>query len=326
MPQVFALPEFKISRRSVLLGGGASVVLFPWACRPTFAQVAQTSGLHESATLLSIDVEIRGRGPFHFIIDTGADRTVLAEELAVTLELTKAANVVVQGIARSVVAPTVGVDDLRIGKFRIGHLDTPILPRAWIGADGYLGLDVLDGKRVVFDFKRMALTISEPRPEWLISRLPRNEAVARASGKGGRLRSVDCRVDGVSAVAFVDSGAEVSMGNSALLTRLAERGNTYVSPDRVILTGITGGSVSGRAAVVRRVKMGGLEISNCVLVIADLHIFQLWDLNEKPALFIGMDLLRKFGRITIDYGRKEYRFEFAKLAIAGVTWPARIHN
>jgi predicted aspartyl protease len=34
-----------------------------------------------------VDVRINGHGPYHFVVDTGADRTILASEVAVELRL-----------------------------------------------------------------------------------------------------------------------------------------------------------------------------------------------------------------------------------------------
>jgi len=84
----------------------------------------------------------------------------------------------------------------------------------------------------------------------------------------------------------------------------------------VRLTGITGGTMDGRVTSVERVQVGGLDYSDNGLVIADLQIFDLWGLGDRPALFIGMNLLRQFSRVTVDYGRKEIRFEFASLMTA----------
>jgi hypothetical protein len=67
---------------------------------------------------------------------------------------------------------------------------------------------------------------------------------------------------------------------------------------------------------VDRARLGGFDLGTEGLVIADLPIFALWDLAEQPALFIGMDFLSRFSKITIDYGRKQYRLELADLALA----------
>ena len=143
-----------------------------------------------------------------------------------------------------------------------------------------------------------------------------DETVIHAQGSSGHLRAVDCRVDGVGARAFLDSGAEVSVGNPALYEELSRRGAVYSARPPVALTGVTGGTVLGRVVDVSRIALPGVDFGDTALVIADLQIFGLWGLADKPALFVGMDSLRRFAKVTIDYGRKEYRLEFASLEIA----------
>jgi hypothetical protein len=48
-------------------------------------------------------------------------------------------------------------------------------------------------------------------------------------------------------------------------------------------------------------------------VIADLQVFDIWGLSPKPALLIGMNYLRQFLIVSIDYGLKEIRFDLASL-------------
>jgi hypothetical protein len=54
-----------------------------------------------------------------------------------------------------------------------------------------------------------------------------------------------------------------------------------------------------------------LTFTDCPLVIADFLVFDVWGLRQRPALLIGMNLLRQFGRVSIDYGLKELRFDLA---------------
>lgn len=309
-----------VSRRRFLLGGAASLSLAPLAASAQSA--SEDPGIATAQDLenrLTVEVRLGGKGPFRFVVDTGADRTVIADDVAGELGLARGNTVSVLGIARTIDAQTARLDDLEFGRENIGRLDAPVLPRRWLGADGYLGLDAIDGRRVAFDFRHHALAITEPRSVQLLNMIKPDETVVPAGGKSGRLRSINCHVDGVRAYAFIDSGAGVSVGNSALLNELLRRSPAYATAQTAQLTGVTGGSVTGRVTSVDRVRLGGLDFSDAGLVICDLQIFELWGLASRPALFIGMDLLRQFSQVTVDYGRKEYRFEFASLAVASLT-------
>ena len=54
-------------------------------------------------------------------------------------------------------------------------------------------------------------------------------------------------------------------------------------------------------------------------MIADLQVFDLWGLSQRPALLIGMNYLRQFARVSIDYALKEIRFDLARLVSAQPT-------
>jgi len=265
----------------------------------------------EPATLLTVPVMLAGQGPFRFVVDSGAERTVLADDLAASLGLAKTGRASVVGIVREIPTDTVALSQLDAGSIAARDLRLPVLPRAWLQADGYLGLDVIDNHRVTFDFRRNRLELNDPVLSLFAGYARPNESVLAAAGKSGKLRTADCRVDGVSATAFLDTGAEVSVGNSQLYKMLAEQGAQFRPTEPMMLTGITGGSLPARALSIARARLGGFDLSTDGLAIADLPIFERWGLNDTPALFVGMDFLRRFSRVSIDYGRKQYRLELA---------------
>jgi hypothetical protein len=265
----------------------------------------------EPAKLLTVPVMLAGRGPFHFVVDSGAERTVLADDLAASLNLAKAGRASVVGIVREIPADTVALPRLDAGGVTARDLRLPVLPRTWLQADGYLGLDVIDDHRVSFDFRRNTLELNDPVLSLFAGYTRPDESLLSASGKSGKLRTADCIVDGVAATAFLDTGAEVSVGNSQLYKMLAEQGAQFRPTDPMTLTGITGGSLPARALSIAKARLGGFDVSTDGLPIADLPIFARWGLNDTPALFVGMDFLRRFSRVSIDYGRKQYRLELA---------------
>ena len=277
---------------------------------------ARVAAGKDAANHLTINVAINGRGPFRFVIDTGADRSVIAEDVAGMLGLLHDRQVLVEGVVRTIPARTVHLDNLSFGPVSRDGLDVPILPRVLLGADGYLGLDAVDGYRVTFDFKNRELEIAQPRHQQLIGWSPPSEALVRVNGHDGHLRSVNCRADGIHTTAFIDTGAEVSVGNGKLFEALMEISPTYLKAESVPLTGITGGVVQGNVTTINRIHLNALTLDGCNIVIADLQIFRLWGLSDTPALLIGMNFLRQFSQVSIDYGRKELRFELARLVVA----------
>jgi hypothetical protein len=118
-------------------------------------------------------------------------------------------------------------------------------------------------------------------------------------------------VDGVAAAAFIDTGAELSAGNAALHAALLKHDPRHREVGIISITDITGGSIEATVQMIHKIKMTALEFNECPLVIANFQVFDFWGLRERPALLIGMNFLRQFSRVCIDYGSRELRFAVA---------------
>jgi predicted aspartyl protease len=307
------------------MGCGAASALF--APLPLWAQDAakpanggndknNVAAATDTQQHLTVQVMINGKGPFDFVVDTGADRTVIADDVATALGMSLGKQVNVEGVVRTIPAQTVRLESISVGPVERNDLVVPVLPRALLWASGYLGLDVIDGYRVTLDFKNHELRVSTPAPRYFILYSPLNQTRISAFGRSGHLRAVNCRVDGAVTTAFLDTGAEVSAGNAKLLEAMLARDPSCLSQLTVPLSGVTGGLIQGRVASVRDIRFGPLVFSTCEIVIADLQIFDIWDLSDTPALLIGMNFLRQFNQVSIDYGRKELGFDLASLLVA----------
>ncbi len=173
----------------------------------------------------------------------------------------------------------------------------------------------MDGRRVRFDFQNHTLAIEPSLPSLGLAIRP-SETMVRADGSHGRLRAVSCFVDGVPAAAFLDSGADVTVGNTRLASALQEHGARFDDANVVELTGVTGGAVPGRPLSMDRIKLGAIAFHQPSLIVADLPVFDVWGLMNRPALFIGMDFLRLTRSVTVDYGLREYLFKLADIRVA----------
>jgi predicted aspartyl protease len=308
-----------LSRRQFLHYGAASLALTSIAARAQIvppphaaAEPSPVDTATDATKRLSVAVRIDGNGPYRFVVDTGADRTVLATDVAADLGLLRGERVMMEGVVRAVATDTVTLHELSFGSVRCKRLVVPVLPRTMLEADGYLGLDTLDRHRVTLDFKNHTLQVTEPRSRFSAFWVRDKETRVRAFGSAGHLRAVDCTVDGVAATAFVDTGAEVSAGNLALLAALKSGAPARYALDTVPLTDVTGGKIVGNLTTVSKIRLMELEFTDCPLVIADFQIFDVWGLRQKPALLIGMNFLRQFSKISIDYGLKELRFDLTQ--------------
>ncbi len=292
-------------------GLARAAAVAPLATTPTDA----VQGAADFQDRLTVTTTINGKGPFQFVVDTGADRSVLSEDLGFALGLPPAEDVIVQGIARALPAHAVHLESLHFGRAALDDIVMPLLPRVWLGADGYLGLDVLENKRVTFDFQnhRMEVEVSDMRSHALYLD---NDVLVRVSGERGRLTAFDCAINDVSAYAFIDSGAQYSIGNGPLFAEMKKTGATFINPAPVPLIGVTGGAAYGSVTALKTMRLGPLRFAHGGLVISDLPVFDIWGLGDKPAVFLGMNLLKTMSSFSIDYGRKELRFRAPQIRLA----------
>jgi predicted aspartyl protease len=265
---------------------------------------------------LTTVVSINGAGPYRFLVDTGAERSLMATEIAHELALPRGRDVMIQGIVQGQRGELVAVESLRMGSLVCPDLEVPVLPRAMLGVDGFLGLDVLDRHRVIFDFVAQTLTVTQRQGFFAAWFEGRDEAIVHTLGSSGRLRATNCMVNGVRASAFVDTGAEVSVCSPALYAMLEKTAaNLELVGGPVVLAGVTGGTVIGLAINVNSIDLDELHLVFTPLVVAPLEVFEVWGLKGQPALLFGMDCLRRFRKVSIDYGRKELRFEVASTGL-----------
>lgn len=268
---------------------------------------------------LTVEVMINGQGPFQFVVDTGADRSVLTPGVVQRLGLPVGPDIIVHGVSGTIQTQTALVTSLNTGDTRLTSVVLPVLPYDRVGADGLLGVDILEGRNVIMDFRKKQLEVRRSKPASELVRLPREVSVL-ADERFGRLTLADSRIGGVRSLAFIDSGGGVSIGNMALARAIASRRRR--APDFVqrasLLT--AGGEMQlGEFRVVPSIAMGELRITNVPMAFADLHIFDLWSLNDRPAALIGADVLRLFARVELDFGAGRVLFRLGQGGLVSPT-------
>jgi predicted aspartyl protease len=261
--------------------------------------------VREADDRMTVGVNIDGRGPFRFIVDTGAERTVISSELARTLALRPGQVTTVHSMTEVSEVTTVVIPRLSVGSRSVRQIHAPAFARAYLGASGILGVDSLQNQRVTFDFGRREMTVTPSRAReehWPDA----NTVVVTGRSIYGRLVLVDASIDGLRVWVIVDTGSEVSVGNPALRAALARRGRLGpMSPIRMV--SITGGEMVAQYSIARRIRIGGLDINNLPVAFADAHPFEQLGLENRPALLLGMDALQLFDRVSIDFPNRRVR-------------------
>lgn len=121
---------------------------------------------------LIVPVHVNGRGPYQFVLDTGATMTCIDQALVDTLELpqTRGALGFGAGATRTGRVRLVDVDSLRVGATQAHELNACVLDlehiqQIGISVDGLLGLNFLRAFQVTLDFDRRIVRFQDPSAE-----------------------------------------------------------------------------------------------------------------------------------------------------------------
>jgi hypothetical protein len=315
-------------RRALMAGlaalGAAAPCLLPSAARGAIVEIGQsasrlqdlpdpdrtTSGYEPPERLTAVldiykrmtgAVLVGGVGPYQFVADTGANQSVISAELAAKLELPLGPSQPLNGVAGVQMTPTAKAR-LKIGNRAPCDATLSVLNADAIGGPGMLGLDLLDGGQLTFDFHRQTLTIDSG------AFLPGDgdEIALKAHRRDGQLTLVDADIAGINVTAFLDSGAQDTIGNMALRDLAIVR--YPLEPFRPIpIVSVTGQTIDAVFADLPGLRIGGLTLPSWPVAFADLHTFKLWSLVDRPAILIGVDILSRFETVCLDFRRDEVR-------------------
>jgi hypothetical protein len=275
---------------------------------PTGLPDANTVGGPEFATPTTLDkigrivapVMINGRGPFRLMVDTGANRSLITTTVAdhLGLDYLSAPQVTMNGVTGSAVVPAVALERLEAGTLVYEGLEVPVVSPHLVGdVDGILGMAGLREQRLVVDFERDRVTISASKL-W-DDGLLRLDTYRVAGG----LLAAKGRVGRVRVLAVLDTGGQITLGNRALQEALRAEARSQTE-----VLGTTEAISIGDVAYVPDLKFGEVQIRRVRVTFGDFHIFDVWDMNDEPALIIGMDVLGTLGAFMIDFRLAKIHF------------------
>lgn len=246
-------------------------------------------------------ISVNGQGPFRFIVDTGANRSVLSQDLADRLGLTPSGTAQVHSVHGVTTAPLVDAVSLHYGGLALNASQLPTLGGAVLaGEQGLLGVDGMQGRRLRLDFERNCIEIVLSRD----ARPLHGWTMIRGELRFGHLVVVRGYVGGVRVNMFLDSGSDSSLANLALRDALNARVRRNRGRLESVISSTAGEPVVlDDAILIRSMRMGDLEVENVTAYVGDFHIFSLWDLAGEPSLLLGMDVLSQVRGLAIDYQR-----------------------
>lgn len=253
---------------------------------------------------MTVPVRIGDRGPYDFLIDTGAERTVLSKGLADRLGLIPNGRATLLGVAGAVPVDLVAIDEVRLGSRSFYDVSAPLLEAAHIGADGIIGLDGLQNQRILIDFRKNLIAVNDARE---LGGDRGFEIVVRARRRGDQLIMTNAVVDGVKTDVVIDTGAQNTIANRALQRGLARRHKGETTN----LQSVTGQWITADVGMARQVRIGDLNLAYMGMAFADAPPFKSLGLADKPALLLGMGQMRAFDRVAIDFESRKVLFDLA---------------
>jgi predicted aspartyl protease len=247
-------------------------------------------------------VQVEGRGPYRFIIDTGASNTNLLPRLRAQLpELRRRdAGRPLNGAGGAVETETVKLGRLTAHGRTFLDLPAFVLPAGPVdelGVDGVLGADVLSTYAMEIDIPGKRWSLAEKPTPAMMRGMLTPVPITLDEARAPRLTVM---INGRPVPALLDTGARGTIINWAAARLVG------IAPDDPRLTsggaakGVTARATSMKAAVVEELRIGDYARPAPKLHIADLPIFEAIGMADGPAVLLGIDAFTE-RRFVIDH-------------------------
>ena len=260
---------------------------------------------------MTVPVSINGSETYPFIVDTGSERTVIASDLAKRLQLEQGPQLKLATITGPAIAESYMIEKLAMNTINVAMIEAPGLERHNLGAYGLLGIDSLEDHRVLLDFKNEKMDVLPSLRKKGRTKIEAGMIVVEATRKAGRMILSNANIGGMDVDIILDTGAQSSMGNYALRDRLRRRHRQFDYVP-VLMRSVTGEQLAGEFTQIKTITIGGLTINDLPMTFADNFAFKALKLEKKPAILLGMDALKLFDRVMVDFGNRRVGFDLPK--------------
>jgi hypothetical protein len=260
-----------------------AILVIAVAAGPAFAREAALTRLADGRLTVAATA---GAQDVQLVFDTGASRTLFSADAAARLGmgLSGGPMALLRGPGGVEARPTYRAPGIVFAEAAFAPADGPVLTGSV--ADGVLGADLMRSATVEFDGPAGRVTLHKDA-----RRFARWDIVPAVRTPGG-LTLVEVMVAGAPAVALLDTGAARSVANGALAARLNCSGTAEA------VAGVDGSARPARTCDPASVAALGVH-KQAVLTACDLALFESLGLKDKPALILGLDVLRD-ARFVLD--------------------------
>ncbi len=274
-------------------------------------ETAQTALLQEflidRTDRMTVPVRINNSIPYPFIVDTGSERTVIANDLARLLALEPGGILRLATVSGPATVGSFVIDNLTTATLSIDGIEAPGLERANLGAFGLLGIDSLQDNKIYLDLRAGTMQVLPSQRRESRGKFESGMIVVTAQRKAGRLILSNAKIDGINIDIIVDTGAQSSMGNYKLRDMMNRRNRKSSFAASQIST-VTGERLVGQSTQIRDIEIGGMHINNLPITFTENYAIKSLGLEDRPAIFLGMDALYLFDKVAIDFTKKRVSF------------------
>lgn len=272
------------------------------SCRYLVLIAALVAGSANAAVPLSyaasghptVPTLVDGKGPFEFVIDTGAEGTALYSAFAKQqgLEPIDGKAETLQGQTGAASLPLTKIETLSVDSRAAENIEAVILPNRADGVPlpGIVGLDLMGRYVVEFDVPHGRVAL---HPAGTSARTLGGERMkgTKASRLAGGLLGLPVIINGVMGVAVLDTGARDTRINWRFARVAGLDPSSASLRDDSAIQGATNKAVVSKRGTIGTIDLGGIRRTNTDLRIVDLPVFEAFGVADRPAMILGMDLL-----------------------------------
>lgn len=250
-------------------------------------------------------VPIKGEfGEQQFVLDTGAEGSAIYEDFADRFDFPGIGATSLQGQTGTSSVTLANIGNVSLDGVIKGPIEAAKLaPRAdKIPLAGIVGLDVFGDRTLDFDLPRRRTSLLAPGQ--LPADLKTNPVAATATT--GMLLTVPVRIGSVTAIAVIDTGARKTRINWNLARLLKIDPADLAQGDTI--QGATNSAVETGATNLQDVHLGTRKLAMAPVLVADLPVFEVFGVADRPAVILGLDWLVNT-RLVVDFPGERVWFE-----------------
>lgn len=283
---------------ALLLQSASAATPTPTVPSVEAAAPTQAPLLHDTRGRPVMQVEINGTGPFAMVVDTAAQTSLIGEGLARELKLKPTSGGIsvngATGAAQSRLYPVERMRNALIDERRIALVE--LTNSGVTEARGIVGMESFSARKLLIDRSenRIAASLSSPPP-------PGFAAISGNTTPEGFVE-IPATLDGVQVKALVDTGAAVTVVNTAAFRLLGWAENDPRLSDGGEIRGASAGGQKIRTARIAQLSIGRIGLSNVPIMISD-------DGDATPSMILGDDLLNLFPGYAVDFPRGELQIK-----------------